>query len=108
MSARSPRAGSGGICRLVLFVAGDEANSRLARSNLDRLCASVSGHAAEIEVVDVLEKTDRALAHAILVTPTLLRLEPLPQVRVIGNLADLEKVSRALGLERVDEGVAHG
>lgn len=103
MSARSQRSDHDGACRVVLFVAGDEPNSRLARANVERLCALVAGDAAEVEVVDVFEDVRRALAHAILVTPTLLRIEPEPQVRIIGNLSDLAKVRRALGLGLEDE-----
>ncbi|HSN57053.1 MAG TPA: circadian clock KaiB family protein [Candidatus Sulfomarinibacteraceae bacterium] len=101
MSARRapPRRNEPAVsCRLLLFVAGDERNSRLARANLERLCAEVHGDDHELEVVDVLEDSSRALEHFILVTPTLLRLEPQPEVRVIGNLSDLETVRSALGL----------
>lgn len=101
MSARrapSPGGEPAVSCRLLLFVAGDEPNSRLARANLHRLCAEANGDDHEFEVVDVLEDTGRALEHFILVTPTLLRLEPAPEVRVIGNLSDLETVRSALGL----------
>ena len=101
MSARwRPPAGgeSGAGFRLVLFVAGDEPNSRLARTNLQRLFAEGHVDDRELMVVDVFEDTSRALAHFILVTPTLLRLEPEPEIRVIGNLSDLDTVRSALGL----------
>jgi circadian clock protein KaiB len=101
MSARwrRPPGGEPAVsCRLLLFVAGDERNSRLARANLQRLCEEVNGDDHELEIVDVLEDSSSALEHFILVTPTLLRLEPQPEVRVIGNLSDLETVRSALGL----------
>jgi circadian clock protein KaiB len=87
---------------LMLFVAGDEPNSRIARDNFDRLCAGHETDNWEIEIVDILDDTDRALANHILVTPTLLQLHPGPRVLVIGNLSDLDKVRSALGL------VSHG
>jgi len=51
-----------------------------------------------IEVIDVLKEPLRALAEAILVTPTLVKLSPLPEQQIIGDLSEEEEVFRALGL----------
>ena len=53
-----------------------------------------SGH--ELEIVDLLEHPKRALADGIIVTPTLLKLLPLPVQRVIGSLSDTNQVLLAL------------
>lgn len=101
MSARPapPRRNEPAVsCRLLLFVAGDEPNSRLARANLQRLFTEKPVNDHDLMVVDVFEDTSRALEHLILVTPTLLRLQPEPEIRVIGNLSDLDTVRSALGL----------
>jgi len=50
----------------------------------------------ELEIVDMLEQPARALADGIIVTPTLLKLLPLPVQRVIGNLSDRDQVVLAL------------
>ena len=81
--------------RLRLYVAGDAPNSARARDNLDRFCQAHLPDRHQIEVVDVLAKPDRALADRILVTPTLLRVAPRPDRRIIGNLSDTEAVLRA-------------
>jgi circadian clock protein KaiB len=85
--------------RLMLFVAGDEKNSRLARKNLQRLCDTELGSDWQVRIVDVLEDFAPALEHNILLTPALLVLAPPPRALIIGNLSDTTKVRRALGLD---------
>jgi circadian clock protein KaiB len=77
---------------LRLYVAGNAPNSVLAITNIRAICDEhfASGH--DIEVVDLLQYPRRALADGILVTPTLLKLLPLPVQRVIGNLSNRNQV----------------
>ncbi len=81
---------------LLLFVADDEPNSRLAKENLARLRESLPAHRYEIEIIDVFVDFQPALEHQILVTPCLLLPETTPPVRVVGTLSDTEAVRRAL------------
>lgn len=97
---RTPSTGSAGADaarspRLVLFVAGDEPNSRLARENLRKLC---DGPAAgwETEVIDVYEDYRPAIEHQVLVTPCLLVRGARTDLRVAGTLSDLERIQAAL------------
>lgn len=84
--------------RLRLFVAGDEANSRQARHNLERLCEEYLNGGAEVEVIDVLKDFRAAVAERILVTPALI-VGSLPgRVVVLGNLSDTPRVLAALGI----------
>ena len=96
--AGQSRASAGGeaVYRLILFVAGDEPNSQRARQNLDELCENELKGRCRVEIVDVMEDFEKAAEHGILLTPTLLRVEPLPGITVIGNLNDHEKVRAAL------------
>ena len=82
---------------LRLYVAGNAPNSLRAIANVRAICDEhfVSGH--QIEIVDMLEYPLRALADGIIVTPTLIRLWPLPVKRVIGNLSDTTQVLLTLG-----------
>jgi circadian clock protein KaiB len=49
-------------------------------------------------VIDVLKEPLRALAEAVLVTPTVVKLSPWPEQQIIGDLSQEEEVLRALGL----------
>ena len=82
-----------------LFVAGDAHNSTHAKANLAALCAVHLAGRHEIEIVDVFKEPARALAEGIFLTPTLLRLEPLPRRAIVGSLSETNVVLAALGLE---------
>jgi circadian clock protein KaiB len=82
----------------LLFVAGDEPNSRLAKENFAQLRHSLPDHCCEIQIIDVLEDYEPALEHNVLVTPCLLLLEPAPAVHVVGTLSDIQRVRAALRL----------
>ena len=86
-----------------LFVAGDTPNSAEALGNLTVLCEVCLPHRHEIEVVDVFREPARALAEGIFMTPTLLRLEPSPLMKVVGTLSNTQVVYRALGLPAAGE-----
>lgn len=83
--------------KLRLYVAGRAPNSLAAITNLRSLLPK-SGVLIEVEIVDVLAEPARALVDRIVVSPTLVRVAPLPTARVVGNLSDLAAVRRALGL----------
>ena len=83
---------------LRLFVAGESANSIKALSNLRAICAEISGHDFELEVIDVLADPSRALAEGVLITPALLRVAPQPIRKIFGNLSDRALVVQALGV----------
>lgn len=82
--------------RLRLYVAGNAPNSQRAIANARVICDEHFNGRHELEIVDMLEQPGRALADGIIVTPTLLKLLPLPVQRVIGNLSDRDQVLLAL------------
>ena len=83
--------------RLRLYVAGNAPNSVRAISNLKAICDEHFPSGCRLEIVDLLVHPQRALADGIIVTPTLVRLSPLPVQRVIGTLSDTNQVFLALG-----------
>jgi circadian clock protein KaiB len=82
--------------RLRLYVAGHAPNSVRAVANVRAICDQYFASGHEIEIVDVLEHPKRALADGIIVTPTLLKVLPLPAQRVIGSLSDTHQLLLAL------------
>ena len=85
-----------GSVRLRLYVAGNAPNSVRAIANARAICAEHYEGVCVLEIVDLMVHPLRALADAIIVTPTLMRLRPLPVRRVIGSLNDSEEVLLAL------------
>ncbi|MET8688463.1 circadian clock KaiB family protein [Streptomyces sp. NPDC004732] len=86
-----------------LFVAGATERSDAARSNLLTLCDARLVDGYELTVIDAMQHPELAEAEHILATPTVIRLSPLPQRRVIGDLSDQNRAALALGLPDPDE-----
>lgn len=82
-----------------LFVAPGTSNSSQAVANLNALCAAHLAGRHEIEIIDVFREPKRALAEEIRMTPTLVKLAPLPAIRIVGTLAQTQRVMETLGLE---------
>jgi circadian clock protein KaiB len=53
----------------------------------------------DIEIVDVFEHPEKALADKVRMTPTLLKLSPRPLRRIVGTLNQTKLVLTALGLD---------
>src|SRR5689334_6608302 len=83
---------------LRLYVAGEGPNSTAARANLRRLLAAFEPTSYAVEIIDCLRDPMRALREGILVTPTLVRLEPEPVQTIVGSLSNGTRVLEALGL----------
>lgn len=81
-----------------LYIAGQTARSQAAVMNLRFLCESHLPSRYEIEIIDAVERPDLAEEARILATPTVARVVPLPQLRVIGDLSDHGRAAALLGL----------
>lgn len=100
---RKPKARGAGVTTVVilrLYIVGGAPNSVQAIANLEAICQEYLKDGYKLEVIDILEHPQRAMAEGVLVTPSLAKLFPLPTANVVGNLSDRTKVLLALGLER--------
>jgi len=87
-----------GHFELRLYVAGQTPRSMEAFSNLKRICEEHLKGKYTIEVIDLLENPRLAKGDQILAIPTLVRRLPEPVRKIIGTLADTEKVLVGLDL----------
>jgi len=83
-----------------LYVASGAPNSVRALANLYAICRKYFPGCHRIEVVDVLKEPLRALHEAIIVTPTVVRTSPRPELQIIGNLSEEDEVLQALELPK--------
>ncbi len=83
---------------LKLYVTGETPRSDRAISNLKELCEENFPDEYKIIIIDVLKQPDVAEKEKIIVTPTLIREFPFPQVRIIGDLSELKTVLMGLGI----------
>lgn len=84
--------------RLRLYVAGQTPNCITAFANLKRICEEHLSGQYEIEVIDLLQNPRLAVGDQILAIPTLVRQLPTPIKKIVGNLADEERVLVGLDL----------
>jgi circadian clock protein KaiB len=84
---------------LRLYVAGQTPKSVTALANLRRVCEEHLPGRHAIEVIDLLQQPARARTDQIVAIPTLVRRLPEPVRKIIGTLADTERVLVGLRID---------
>lgn len=82
----------------LLFVAADRLPNEHLIESVRGFCEYYLKGAYELTVVDVTEHPELAEKHRVLATPTLIKLLPLPEQRLVGQVAEEERLLAALGL----------
>jgi circadian clock protein KaiB len=83
---------------LRLYVAGESPNSVQAKGNLQAAIERLAKEDVSVEYIDVLRHPERGLRDGVLVTPTLIKVAPPPEQRVIGSLHDRDALLAGLGI----------
>lgn len=83
---------------LTLYVAGANPRSERAIENLRRIGDVFFAGRCLIQIVDVLRRPEVAESARIMATPTLVREQPQPERRIIGDLSDQDTVLKALSI----------
>jgi circadian clock protein KaiB len=85
------------VWQLRLYVAGQAPKSLAAFSHLKRICENHLKGRYRIEVIDLLEQPTLSHGDQIVGIPTLVRKNPVPVRKILGDLSDTERV--VVGLE---------
>ncbi len=83
---------------LRLFVAGASSNSVRAIVNLKAICEQYLAGRYELEVIDVHQQSSLAEQEQIIALPLLIKVSPKPERRLIGDMSDIHKVLKGLGI----------
>jgi circadian clock protein KaiB len=86
------------VVKFRLYVAGDARNSLQALANLRAICETYLLDQYKIEIVDVLQQPHRALIDSVFMTPTLVKVSPSPERRIIGTLSEKQTVLDAVSI----------
>jgi len=86
-----------------LYVAGQTAKSIAAFANLSKICDQHLKGKYRIEIIDVLKNPELAKGNQIIAIPTLIRQLPPPVKKIIGDLADTERVLVGLDLQSAED-----
>jgi circadian clock protein KaiB len=70
-----------------------------AIENLNRFCARFLKGRFDLEVIDIYQQPALAKEVQILAAPTLIKTQPLPVRRLVGDFTDQERVVSGLDLE---------
>lgn len=87
------------IIKFRLYVAGNTQNSMQAVANLMHFCRTYLADRYEIEVIDVFTEPARSLQDSVFMTPTLVKLSPVPTIKIVGTLSHTQVLLQALGLD---------
>ena len=81
-----------------LFVTGSLPNSVRAIKNINAICEEHLKGCYKLEVIDIHEQPSIALKEEIIAVPFLVKKFPLPELRMIGDLSNIEMVLKTLDL----------
>ncbi len=99
----APPAGASHEQHFRLYVSTTSPISLRAIANARRILQEAYPGRHRLTVLNIAEHVALARTDQIIVSPTLLRLAPLPQRRFIGDLSDLNRLRRALGMQLPQE-----
>ena len=93
---------------LRLFVTGTTPKSARAIRNIRAICEEQLHDRYDLEVIDIYQHPERIKPDQIIATPTLIKQEPSPVRRLIGDLSDRPRVLAGLGCGPKSEENRHG
>ena len=83
---------------LRLYVAGLTTRSQQAIRTVTTICEEQLAGRFDLEIVDIYQHPELAKGEQIIAAPTLIKKLPLPLRKIIGNMADKDKVLVGLDL----------
>ena len=83
---------------MVLYICGATPHCMQAVKNINDICGTYLDETTQVEIIDVNEHPEAAVKAQIIAAPTLIKLEPGPERRLIGDLSNRDKVLMALGI----------
>ena len=90
-----------------LFIAGGTELASRALANFDRLIRDRLGESCRLTVIDILKELRSARQHRVLATPMLVREQPTPVLRILGDLSQDDKILAQLGLNEAETPASH-
>ena len=83
---------------LRLFITGASPNSVRALINIKEVCENYLKGRYKLEIIDVYQQAEIAEKEQLIALPMLIRKQPLPERRLIGDMSDINKVLKGLEL----------
>lgn len=87
---------------LRLYITGATPNSIRAITNIKEICELHLKGRYQLDIIDVYQQGALAEREQLVALPLLIRKNPLPERRIIGDLSDRPKVLKCLGIPTID------
>lgn len=81
-----------------LYVSGTSSRSKLAITNMRRICDQYLSGRYELEVIDVYQQPAKTKTAQIVAVPTLIKELPFPPQRFVGDMSNTERIVVGLNL----------
>lgn len=88
---------------LKLYVAGITRKSSTAIRSVTDICEQYLKDRYSLEIIDIYQNPTLAKGEQIIAAPTLIKELPSPLRKLIGDMADKDKVLLGLDLKRIDD-----
>lgn len=79
-----------------LYITGATHHSMMAVKNIKKICQDHLADDYELDIVDVYQQPSLAKEQQIIAAPTLIKLEPAPVRRIVGDMSDTAKILSVL------------
>ena len=86
------------VYSLRLYITGSTPKSTRAVHNLTKMCQEHLAGRYELEVIDIYQQPGLAQAEDIIAVPMLLKKQPLPVRKLLGDLSNAQQLVAGLGL----------
>ncbi len=83
---------------LRLYLSRRSPSGPMVEESVRALAARLPSGSVQVEIIDVFDEPRRAQDDRVIATPTLIKVQPTPELRLIGSIEDPEAVLRHLGL----------
>ena len=87
---------------LKLYIAGWTPSSLAALRSVKTLEQEYLPSGSKVEIIDLLEHPEVAATDHVLAIPTVVKIRPSPVRRLVGNLSDLSKALKILGVSKAE------
>ncbi|BAZ45185.1 KaiB domain protein [Chondrocystis sp. NIES-4102] len=75
-----------------LFISSDNLTAEKTLGNVHQLLEQGLDHPYTLKVIDIKNNPEQAIIHQIALTPTLVRIEPKPIKRIVGQFDDIPRI----------------
>ncbi|MFW5823027.1 MAG: circadian clock KaiB family protein [Tangfeifania sp.] len=79
-----------------LFIAGMNSGSFHAIENVREICDTYLSDGYDLEVIDIYQQRQLLKDMNIIAVPTLVRVKPAPEVRIIGDMLNKKEITKIL------------